>query len=72
MKVKYTGVRPKGTLRPRRMWSPGEVLELEDGLAEDLAGERDFEILRKPRSRRSKETRANKTEEKEPEEKAEK
>lgn len=54
-KVKYTGVRPQGTLKPRRMWSPGEVLEVENEVAEQLVEAPDFELVKKRRTRKKAE-----------------
>ena len=51
-KVKYTGVRPQGTLKPRRMWSPGEVLEVEDEVAKDLVEAPGFELVKTRRTRK--------------------
>ncbi len=53
-KVKYTNVRPMGTIRPRRMWAPGEVLEVEDDVAEELVKSRRFTLVRTRRERRKK------------------
>ena len=47
-KVRFTGISPVGTLRPRRMWSPGEVLEVEDDVAEELNRQPGFKMLRRP------------------------
>ena len=47
-RVRFTGIRRVGTLRPRRMWSPGEVLEVEDDVAEELNRLPGFEMLRRP------------------------
>jgi hypothetical protein len=54
-KVKYTGVRPQGTLKPRRMWSPGEVLEVENEVAEELVGAPGFELVKTRRTRKKAE-----------------
>lgn len=51
-KVKYTGVRPQGTLRPRRMWSPGEVLEVENEVAKDLVEAPGFELVKTRHTRK--------------------
>jgi len=51
-KVRYTGVRPQGTLKPRRMWSPGEVLEVEDEVAKDLVEAPGFELVKTRRTRK--------------------
>jgi len=45
-KVRFSGVGRVGTLRPRRVWSPGEVLEVEDDVARQLAVQPGFEIVR--------------------------
>ncbi|MHA1227847.1 MAG: hypothetical protein ACTSPV_13960 [Candidatus Hodarchaeales archaeon] len=52
-KVKFNGARRVGTLRPRRMWTPGEILEVEDGIAEELTGQPNF-ILVEEKKRRKK------------------
>ena len=51
-KVRYTGVRPQGTLKPRRMWSPGEVLEVEDEVAKVLVEAPGFELVKTRRTRK--------------------
>jgi len=56
-KVKYGGLRPKGTLTPRRMWRPGEVLVVDDTVAEELAEDPDFRLIGRPRTRRRRERR---------------
>ena len=45
-KVWFKGVNPKGTMRPRRMWTPGDILEVEDRVAEELLGETGFMLLK--------------------------
>jgi len=50
-RVRFTGPRRKGTLDPRRVWYPGEVIEVDDRVADELAMEPDF-IIVKARSRR--------------------
>ena len=45
-RVKYTGVTRKGTLRPRRMWTPGEVLEVDNEIASELIKSPDFRSVR--------------------------
>ena len=54
-KVKYTGVRPQGTLKPRRMWYPGEVLEVENEVAEQLVEAPGFELVKTRRTRKKAE-----------------
>ena len=51
-RVKFTGVRPQGTLRPRRMWSPGEVLEVENEVARVLVEAPGFEMVKTRRTRK--------------------
>lgn len=51
-RVKFTGVRPQGTLKPRRMWSPGEVLDVEDEVAEVLVEAPGFELVKTRRTRK--------------------
>ena len=48
-KVRFKGIRPRGTIVPRRMWRPGEILELDDTVARELTREPDFEIVRRRR-----------------------
>lgn len=60
-KVRFSGVGRVGTLRPRRVWSPGEVLEVEDDVARQLSGQPGFEIVRsRRRSRTPKEEAGSK------------
>ena len=47
-RVMFTGIRRVGTPRPRRMWSPGEALEVEDDVAEELNRQPGFKVLRRP------------------------
>ena len=68
-RVKYTGVRPMGTMRPRRMWRPGEVLEVEDEVAKELLESRRFTTVR---TRRKTIKKPEEEPEEEPEEKTEK
>ena len=53
-KIMFNGVSPRGTLRPRKMWSPGEALEVADDVAEELLGEPGFVLLKKATPRRSR------------------
>ena len=69
MKVRFNGIRRLGTLRPRRMWSPGEELEVEDDVAEELADQPGFTILRRPPKKRA--PKRSKVQETEVEESAE-
>ena len=45
-KVWFSGLNPKGTLRPRRMWTPGDILEVNDDVAEELVREPGFMLLK--------------------------
>jgi hypothetical protein len=47
-KVMFNGVSPKGTLRPRRLWSPGDALDVADDVAGELLGETGFVLLKEP------------------------
>lgn len=51
-KIRFKGARRKGTLTPRRLWAPGEVLKLDDDVADELASDPEF-VLVKPRKRKS-------------------
>jgi len=53
-RIMFSGVNPKGTLRPRRMWSPGDVLEVADDVAEELLGEPGFMLLKPEKPKKSK------------------
>ena len=57
-KVRFSGVGRVGTLRPRRVWSPGEVLEVEDDVAKQLTGQPGFEIVRSRSRRRASQKEA--------------
>jgi len=71
-RVRFTGIRRVGTLRPRRMWSPGEVLEVEDEVAEELGGQLDFKVLRRPpKEKAPKRSKVQETKVEEPEKRAE-
>ncbi len=53
--VKFSGLRPKGTLNPRRLWRPGDTVQLEDDVAETLLREHGFSVVtrrRRPRKAR--------------------
>ena len=52
--VKYEGLRPKGTLRPRRLWRPGEKARVEDEVAEELLSQPGFSVVEKRRRRPKK------------------
>ena len=46
-KIKYIGTRRKGTEAPRRVWSPGEELLVEDEVAEALLEDSEFVVIKK-------------------------
>jgi len=50
-RVKFTGVRPRGTLRPRRMWLPGEVVKVENDVARELLESPGFESAGRRRAK---------------------
>lgn len=51
--VKFVGIRPKGTLNPRRMWRPGDREKVEPSVAEELLKKSGFVKIR---SRKRKKT----------------
>lgn len=53
-KVRYTGLRRRGTLQPRRMWIPGEILEVEEEVAEELIKSPDFTLVKSKKRKRKK------------------
>jgi hypothetical protein len=58
-KVKFGGLRPKGTLNPRRLWRPGETVEVEDNEAEALLRDPEFQQVKTgTRRRRTKSSKA--------------
>ena len=68
-RVKYTGVTRKGTLRPRRMWPPGEVLEVDNEIASELIKSPDFRWVRTRKRKIKPEEKPEKKLEEEPEKK---
>ena len=51
-KIRFKGARRKGTLTPRRLWAPGEVVTVDDGVAEELTRDPEFELLKPKRRKR--------------------
>jgi len=47
-KVMFNGVSPRGTLKPRRMWTPGDILDVADDVSEALLREPGFVLLKEP------------------------
>jgi len=52
-RIRFKGARRKGTLTPRRLWAPGEVLKLDDQIADELVKDPEFQLV-KPRKRKAK------------------
>jgi hypothetical protein len=49
-RIRFKGARRKGTITPRRVWAPGEVVAVDDGVAEELTRDPEFVLVR-PRKR---------------------
>lgn len=45
-RIRFKGARRKGTITPRRLWAPGEVVEVNDDEAETLLRDPDFHAVR--------------------------
>ena len=45
-RIRFKGARRKGTLTPRRLWAPGEVLKLDDDVADELVKDPEFQLVR--------------------------
>ena len=54
-RIRFKGARRKGTLTPRRLWAPGEVLKLDDDVADELVKDPEFQLV-KPRKRKKAES----------------
>jgi len=53
-RIRFSGVRRIGTMNPRHLWRPGEVLEVNDEVAAELLKIPGFEpVKRKKRKKRS-------------------
>ena len=50
-RIRFKGARRKGTLNPRRLWAPGEVLKLDDDIADELVKDPEFQLV-KPKKRK--------------------
>jgi len=48
-RIRFKGARRKGTLTPRRLWTPGEVVSLEDDVADELVKDPEFKLVRSRR-----------------------
>jgi len=44
-RIRFKGARRKGTLTPRRLWAPGEVLNVNDGVADELVKDPEFQLV---------------------------
>jgi len=53
-KVQYVGNTRRGTLTPRKMWWPGEILEVGPNVAEKLLSHPNFQEI-KPEKKKLKE-----------------
>ena len=56
MKIRYHGVRRKGTTNPRKIWVPSETLEVPDDVAEELLRDPEFKTVKQKRRRNKKQT----------------
>ena len=45
-RIRFNGARRKGTLTPRRLWAPGEVIKLDDDVADELVKDPEFQLVR--------------------------
>ena len=45
-RIRFKGARRKGTLIPRRLWTPGEVVTVDDGVADELVKDPEFQLVR--------------------------
>lgn len=52
-RIKFTGIRRIGTLNPRHLWIPGEIMEVNDEAAEMLLRIPGFKAVRRKRKRKS-------------------
>ena len=53
-RIRFNGARRKGTLTPRRLWAPGEVVTVDDGVADELVKDPEFQLVRS-RKKKSRE-----------------
>lgn len=52
-KVQYVGNTRRGTLTPRKMWSPRETMDVAADVAEELVRDPNFRLVR-PRKKKQK------------------
>ena len=52
-RIRFRGARRKGTLTPRRLWVPGEVVAVDDGAADELVKDPEFQLVKTSRRRRA-------------------
>jgi len=50
-RIRFNGARRKGTLTPRRLWTPGEIVTVDDGAADELVKDPEFQLVR-PRKKK--------------------
>ncbi len=51
-RIRFKGARWKGTLTPRRLWAPGEVVTVDDCVAEELVRDQEFQLVRSRKSKK--------------------
>ena len=54
--VRYEGVHPKGTIKPRRMWYPGDRVKLPIDVAQEVLKESGFVEVKVKRRKKKKKT----------------
>jgi hypothetical protein len=52
-RIRFKGARWKGTLTPRRLWAPGEVVTVDDSIAEELVKDPEFQLVRSRKRRKA-------------------
>jgi len=52
-RIRFNGARRKGTLTPRRLWTPGEVVTVDDGVADELVKDPEFVLVRSRKRRKA-------------------
>ena len=52
-RIRFKGARRKGTLTPRRLWAPGEIVTVDDGIADELTRDPEFELVKSRKSKRA-------------------
>lgn len=52
--VRYVGNTRRGTVTPRKMWWPGETLEVDKAIADELVKESGFVLVKSPKKEKPK------------------